>query len=447
MKKRCYEDKDNKLILENKELFQNYHNKIFIDNINIDDNLIIIIPVTINICLTNSKYSIDFIKYSKYIIDVLNQGFSGTIKNKYKSPEYSETFFSIIANNQKYGKIIYDYINYKFDSNIRFKLDSIIYHNKNFETEFSNADTELLLNNFIKQGFIIKNEHMQNLHINIIKFNCTTLGVSTFPWNSILNNNSNLINYPMQVFIDYKTIHPDLSSSKFNNSRTIIHEVGHIFGLKHVFNGNIDTLETYKIILGNKFFYNIFNCFKSNKINLENSNCDSIPCISLVKNEVQNIIDNIIGVDNTENNLNIYPDIIGQKNPTIKNPIEKKKFVINDDIPVNFACFMDYSPDEVLTHFTLSQCKIMRTIIYIYKNYLINFSEKNKNYEFDKINLYLPDGYIVNFKKNKKFSLSSTAFSLKQFIYPLNFKDNFNYSIKNKPKIIEKLNINNFINK
>ena len=403
MKKKCYEDKDNKLILDNIEIFNNYHKNFNTDSILINDNFEIFIPVTINICLTNSKYSIDFIKYSKYIIDVLNEGFSGNIKNKYKSPEYSEEFFSIISNNIEHGKIIHSYINYKFDSKIRFYLDSIVYYNKNFEIEFTDVNTELLIENFYKQGFNIKDENKLNLNINIIKFNCMTLGVSTFPWNQIILNK---LDYPMFVFIDYKTIHPDLSTCKFNNSRTIIHEVGHVFGLKHIFKNNSNGLDCYKIILDHFCYNNIFTCL----------NCQ----------------EKSIGTDS--NNIQLYPDVIAQHEPTIKNPIERKQFILNNNIPINFACFMDYSPDEVLTHFTLSQCKIMRTIIYIYKNYLIKNSEK---YQKNKTKLYLPEGYIINFK-DKKFSIKSTAFVDKEFIYQISFKENLLYSIKNNPKIIDK---------
>lgn len=417
MKKKCYEDKDNQIILDNIEIFNDYHNKLNIDSLIVNDNYEIFIPVTINICLTNSKYLIDFIKYSKYIVDVLNEGFSGNINNKYKSTEYSEEFFSIISNSKEYGKIIHNYINYKFDSKIRFYLNSIVYYNKNFEVEFTDVNTELLIKKFYKQGFNIKDEHKLNLNINIVKFNCMTLGVSTFPWNELILNKSD---YPMFIFIDYKTIHPDLSSSKFNNSRTVIHETGHIFGLKHIFNNNPDSLNCYKIILGQKFFNKIFieSNYDEKKI-LTNSNSNS--------NSKINIPDN----------NKLYPDIIDQDEPTIKNPIEKKCFVLKDNIPINFACFMDYSPDEVLTHFTLSQCKIMRTIIYIYKNYLIKNSEEYYKNNKKKVKLYLPKGYIIDFK-DKKYSPISTAFIDKEFIYKLSFKDGLSYSIYNNPKIIDK---------
>lgn len=414
MGKRCFEDKDNKIILNNIDIFNNFHIKNNTQNLTINSDIKIIIPVTINICLTNSKYSIDFIKYSKYIIDVLNDGFAGKIKNKYKSPEYTETFFSIISNSIPNGKIIYNYINYKFDSNIRFFLNSIVYHNKNFEQEFTNTDTELLIENFYKNGFIVRDEHKNNLHINIMKFNCATLGVSTFPWDNLIKNYNK--NNPMFVFVDYKTIHPDLSNSKFNDSRTIIHETGHIFGLKHIFKNNLDSINAYKILLGDKIFFEIFD---NSKYNLVCPDCNQ-------------------DLDDSK----LYPDIIGQNEPTTKNPIEKKIFILKNNIPVNFACFMDYSPDEVLTHFTISQCKIMRAIIYIYKNNLILDSHKYEKKNKNKTNLYLPPGFIANFKNNK-FSIKSNTSNSIQHIHKVIFNSNLEYTIKKDPKIIElKIEIN-----
>jgi hypothetical protein len=80
----------------------------------------------------------------------------------------------------------------------------------------------------------------------------------------------------------------------------------------------------------------------------------------------------------------------------------------------------------------------MRTIIYIYKNYLIKNSEEyHKNYNKKKVKLYLPKGYIIDFK-DKKYSPISTAFIDKEFIYKLSFKDGLSYSIYNNPKIIDK---------
>ncbi len=418
MKKRCFVDKDNKSILDNQNIFIEYHNNFNTPNLLIDNNLKIIIPVTINICLTNTKYSIDFIKYSKHIINVLNDGFSGKIKNKYKSAEYTETFFSILSNNIEHGKIIHNYINYKFDSKIRFYLDSIVYHDKNFEAEFINSDTNLLIDNFFSSGFNIRDQHKLNLNINIIKFNCSTLGVSTFPWYNLIFNNkqNNISNDYMFIFVDYKTIHPDLAENKFNNSRTIIHETGHVFGLKHIFKNNIDSTNCYKILLGDKFFNNIFN-----ESQYLNNFCH------LCLNNLNNIDEN-----------KLYPDITTQLEPTTKNPIEKQMFTLNKyGFPVNFACFMDYSPDEVLTHFTLSQCKIMRAIIYIYKYYLIEYSKKFKKNNKNKTNLFLPPGLTI-YHKSDKFSLNYNIIDNNDYVYKVAFTNDLEYTIKKTPKIYNK---------
>ena len=112
-----------------------------------------------------------------------------------------------------------------------------------------NYNNIILLKECLKKNIrldVLDNDN-RTILFNIVKFNCMTLGVSTFPWNQIILNKSD---YPMFVFIDYKTIHPDLSSCKFNNSRTIIHEIGHVFGLKHIFKNNSNALDCYKIILG-----------------------------------------------------------------------------------------------------------------------------------------------------------------------------------------------------
>ncbi len=229
----------------------------------------------------------------------------------------------------------------------------------------------------------------------------------------------------MFVFIDYKTIHPDLSNIKFNNSRTLIHESGHVLGLKHIFKNNIDSTNCYKILLGNKIFNYIFYNYQ-----YENSFC--IQCSTNSTNLTNSINSNIFD----ENKL--YPDITSQLEPTTKDPIEKQLFVINKyNIPVNFACFMDYSPDDVQTHFTLSQCKIMRAIIYIYKYYLINYSKKFKKNNKNKTNLFLPPGHTINYKSDK-LSLNYNIIDSNDYVYKVVFKDNLDYNIKKNPKIFNK---------
>jgi hypothetical protein len=253
MKNKCNDECNNSLILKNKKIFKKMHKNKSISKINFDfNNNLIIIPVTINICLSKEKYKIDFIKYSKYIIDTLNNGFSGNIESKYKNNKYSKEYFKnkllekYNKNAEIYANTIYNYINKKTDTKIRFYLDSIEYFNLNFEIEFENKNTEKLINIFFKSGFKIKKENKYNLNINIIKFLCETLGVSTFPWMKYLSNIPNI----MMIFIDYTTIHPDISKNNFNECKTLIHETGHIFGLKHIFYNDKESLDVYKILLG-----------------------------------------------------------------------------------------------------------------------------------------------------------------------------------------------------
>jgi hypothetical protein len=404
MKIRCLDDVDNNLITANKDIFETFHKKNLNKYLEYDFDNVIYVPTIINICIKNKKNSIDFLKYCDYMISVLNDGFSGNIKSKYKN--YSSDYFTNLLGEIN-GQIVQNYINYKYDTKIRFFLKSIIYHDKNFEYDFckNKSDTEDLITNFYANGFNINDEHKYDLHINVIKFSCDTLGVSTFPWiKHILNKNI----YPMLVFIDYNTVNPEISTNRFNQCRTLIHEVGHIFGLKHIFGCKKNSIDGYRVILGEKYFEKIFG----------NINQDEV-------------------------NIKLYPDTPIQKFPTLKNPFEKNKFEIFDGIPVNFACFMDYSPDEVLTHFTKSQGLIMRNIINIYKSKLITNSSNfniNKN-----TTLILPIGKKINFDKNY-FSLKASTDNL-FYIYKIKYEDlkyniSKNYITKEKKDIVNK-NIEN----
>jgi len=357
---RCCDDFYDKLIISRNDIFEKIHNKKKISgsiiNINFDNNFIIV-PVTINICLIKEKFNIDFIKYSKYIIDTLNDGFSGNILCKYKNNTYDiEYLKNKLLKKYKnkadsYSKIIHEYINKKVDTNIRFYLDSIEYHNINFETEFIDSDTEKLINNFFNNGFKIRKANKYNLNINIIKFKCDTLGVSVFPWMKYLLNIPNI----MMIFLDYRTIHPDISNSNYNQCRTLIHEAGHIFGLKHIFYNNKESLDVYKILLGKIIYEREF---------LKNINNDRDSKNKIHLNDIKTVLIKI--TKDKVDNKQLYNDIPYQKNPTTNNPIETNEYqIINNNI-CNFCCFMDYSPDEILTHFTESQKRIMHYFIIIF---------------------------------------------------------------------------------
>jgi len=162
-KKDCMEDIDNKLILKNIDKFkiiqQEKGIKISSWNKQIET---IIVPVTINICIDTFNYKIDFLRYCKYIVDILNEGFSGNINSPYINTKNEENFKygknyikKILEENEensisKNADIIYDYINKKHDTKIRFYLQSIVYHDVFIEEKFVNNDTEKFLDEINK---------------------------------------------------------------------------------------------------------------------------------------------------------------------------------------------------------------------------------------------------------------------------------------------------------
>lgn len=372
------QDKYDRMVNENENKFTSIHKNSVIE-INFDDK--IIIPVSINVCLTKKKYSVNLISYAKYIIDVLNDGFSGNINSDYKSnPIYTEEYFISqllfkhgITNAKSYAKIIHSYINSSTNTNIQFYLASIEYYDMNYEADFSDLSTENLINDFSTKGFIINEKNQSNLNINIIKFNSSTLGIATFPWMKYL---SEKIPNIMMVFIDYSTIHPNISINNFNQSRTLIHEVGHALGLKHSFGHDLTNIKIYQILIG-------------------------LPMFKLY-------------IDSTEKQ--IYPDIPYQKKPTLINPIQSGDYQIINNIPCNFACFMDYSPDILLTHFTQSQRNIMHVILNLYNPKLIILSKQlltkniiylNIHFKYKKKTKHtIPaNSYIIEFNSHNKYTI------------------------------------------
>ena len=412
---KCNDNNDNNLIIENKKIFKKIHkNKSITNSFNNynfnDDNHLIIIPVTINICLTKEKYKIDFIKYSRYIVDRLNDGFSGNISCKYKNDIYTVDYFKnkLLDKYKKkaenYANTIYNYINKKVDTRIRFYLDSIEYYNTNFEVEFKNNDTEKLINYFFKCGFKIRNENKYNLNINIIKFLCSTVGVSTFPWMKYLSKIPNI----MMIFLDYTTIHTDISNNNFNQCKTVIHEAGHIFGLKHIFYNNKESLDVYKILLGKIIYEREF---------LKNINNDRESKDKIYLNDIKKIFIKI--TENKSNYLQLYNDIHDYQ-------------IINNNI-CNFCCFMDYSPDEVLTHFSESQKRLMHYFIIIFKSYLINNSVKLKsNLLSNQVKYYVNQNItleIVNDNKNNSININKTSNTI-EYIIEYNLENIFEFKIK-----------------
>jgi hypothetical protein len=437
----------NKLIIKNKDVFERIHKKKGGSLIShtYENSEIITIPVTINICLTYKKYKIDFVKYANYIVNMLNSGFSGNSVSKYKDNNIYNIDFFInellekyeIDNATSYANQIYKYINTATDTKIRFYLESIEYFDIDFEYYFEGTNTEKMVEEFIANGFSIRESNQKNMNINIINFTCNTLGVSIFPWYKyILKNMPNI----MQVFIDYKTIHPDIYKSYFNQCKTLVHEVGHVLGLIHTFTNNGSSLEIYRILLGKIIYEKEF----LNTINENNIN-NIIKYSNLSKDDVEKDKldkDDIVYVNKSINQKDhkLYIDVPVQVVPTFHNPIEKKNYPIHNNIPSNFCCFMDYSHDEVLTHFTLSQARIMHYMIRIFYPFIIKNSKKTIN--ISELSTILKDdtsgtAIVKVYIKNKINLANNTAFfdnniknNSKIYTYNIIYNNEINYTIQ-----------------
>lgn len=435
---------DHKLILKNADKFKILHetkgNKLLSWNKHID---FIIIPVTINICVNSLKYRIDFLKYSKHMIDTLNDGFSGKIHSPYKNINKDHNFKysqenikkmlekQKINNAQKNADLIYKYINTKTDTKIRFYLHSIVYHDTFIENKFENNDTIKYVEMINKNGFKIMESHHKHLNINIVSFSCYTLGVSIFPWMKYIIDKK-LFGY-MQVFLDFCTIHPNIADNLFNNCKTLIHEVGHIFGLRHSFSCHIETLNMYSILLGRIFVQKEL----IKKINLMNTedikDTQKTNEKSSEKEIVKELIDNedIAFLKNeilsSTHDVQLYSDIPIQIKPTGHDPFKSGKFPFHNGYPSNFACFMDYSPDAVLTHFTESQIKIMHYMIRIFKPYLIKNSKSElENLNNCKVRLYVSKKSKTNNVYIHTFLENSTT---QKYYIHYDTKDSFKYTI------------------
>jgi hypothetical protein len=462
---KCMTEEDVKLVMKNAEKFEILRQKKSAKLINWEKNIgLIIVPVTINICVNSKKYKIDFIKYAKHMVDVLNDGFSGKSKSPYKNSNNETNFLYSIdyiqkildleknVSSEKNAKLIYNFINKKTDTNIRFYLDSIVYHDTFIEEFYEKKDTETFIESISKKGFKVLDKHYKHLNINIIKFTCSTLGVSIFPWMKYV---SNKVSGCMQVFLDFCTIHSDVANNKFNSCKTLIHEVGHIFGLRHTFSNNTDTLQLYSVLLGTiinqKGILDKINL--SNKKDLKylkdlkkinkHTTESTVNKETLSKETVEEAIDknDLIFIKDklTQNKINsqLYPDIPTQTISTNYNPFETKKFPFYNGIPNNFACFMDYSPDDVLTHFTDSQSLIMHYMIRMFKPYLI----KKTPIEKDNLNNCKVKLYVHTESKIKNTFLNSILGdnSSKKCYINYDTKNSFKYVMSNYEEKMLKL--------
>ena len=94
---------------------------------------------------------------------------------------------------------------------------------------------------------------------------------------------------------------------------------------------------------------------------------------------------------------------------------------------------MDYSPDEVLTHFSESQKRLMHYFIIIFKSYLINNSVKLKsNLLSNQVKYYVNQNItleIVNDNKNNSININKTSNTI-EYIIEYNLENIFEFKIK-----------------
>jgi len=262
------------------------------------------VPICVNFYIDIKKKKA--IKIGKKIINILNENFSGNSESIYKinttnkqNISYDQSYIEKFITNEnktELSKQIYSYINTNSNTNIKFNLIKT----KIKKTKISKFESN------------VENLNNKYIHINIIndiKFN----GLTYMPW--FFQNNQ----ITPQIFISYYIF-------KKNKIKTIIHEMGHLFGLFHTFD-NIDNChQIYKLYMGDDFYNGEY--LKSND--------------------------------------RIYYDIPSQTTCMYLNPFDLNYFQLNDKNEVtNFCNYMCYNEDCVLTHFT--QCQINIMIYFIEK--------------------------------------------------------------------------------
>ena len=252
----------------------------------------IIIPIIINFFIIIKKNKIN--KINNIIINTLNDGFSGNSYSKYKlnTCEINYTIphiFKFISNCNIDTNLlaidVYNLINTNYDTTIRFKYISYnIFDKKHIEN--------------------VKNMDNKFVYINIIK-SSNFLGYSFYPWYANENN------FSFQIFINKQSLK--------TNKKSIVHEMGHLFGLFHTFEKNINVDYFYKKYMDDVFFVNY-----NKKIN-------------------QN-----------------YHDIPYHNFPTYDNPFNTNLFPINKNNElIHFCNFMNYGEDDILIQFSKLQIEIM----------------------------------------------------------------------------------------
>lgn len=246
-------------------------------------------------------------------------------------------------------------------SNIIFELGNIYYYpvknslNLNSYNDVTEVELEMqAIKQFIYQNRANAIEPDKYINIWIIDMIGTgILGFSNFPWESFDASHGIIIN--SRCFL------PDnIGEKNFNQYKTFSHEIGHYFGLLHVFSQN-SSLGAYAAV------------------NLHSDNALS---------------------DNTGDYILDTPT---QLNPTYDPMDTQQNQRLHTDATYNplFMNFMDYTYDRYVTMFTRNQIQKMRYMIFSYRKNLITANQNNTILPIGKFD---PDTkkIIINTSNNQK---------------------------------------------
>ena len=316
----------------------------------IDPNSTIIITIALHFLAPIGSYETSHVRARAHdIIMSLNDDFnnyttnSNTMNNyKYKSI-INQVFDANMAKQSTYLGTNYIDLLPDQPSNIFFELGEIYFYPVKKKLDLSKFDDikQVEIEYQVIKQFIHENkanaldpERIMNLWI-IDMIGTSILGFSNFPWESIDNYHG--------IFISRKAFFPEeYSETNYSKFKTITHEIGHFFGLLHVFNIDSELGTQSTTNMNDDIYHNLI----SSQLppNQENAKLSAT-------------------YDPSNQNLNQQLHKDPKYNPLFMN-------------------FMDYTYDKYVSNFTRNQIQKMR--------YMINNYRPNINYVSNQVKLPSP---------------------------------------------------------
>jgi len=296
-----------------------------------DNNEIINVKIIVHICFQD-KETLDVKNDIQEMINTLNRDYNN------KSTNFKKNYNT---DNKELQEIYNNYISLAGSANIHFSLDRVIYKNFNISQQsltqyeilmYNNGDLDTI-NKLVKINHSPSIDANKFLNIWIVdSLGGGLLGYATFPWD--YNEATKLLD---GVVINRGAFGINPSMSDFNLNKTVTHEVGHWFGLFHVFQNTLQ----------NDLHKNEFAFDYKGKITEEEFTGD---CIE----------------DTPPQNCATYG------NPLIDTYLWRYTEYKNTKSWHMFMNFMDYVDDEAMFMFSKDQCKKLRLMIMLERPNIIN---------------------------------------------------------------------------